>query len=208
MATALAAEAASPVTLVTLPDSPNGVLSGCAVTAATSALSVSIASGVVLIRRAAVTVAAQGVMLFPSDPVLSRWDFIAVNARGQAIAVTGQASTVPAFPALPVGLALLAAVYIEAGLATVVSGSILDKRVIGITSANSGTATVADGTSTIVVSHGLSATPTIVLTTPNGDPGGAWWVTTKTSTQFTINLAVARAGSALTVDWHAQVSAG
>ncbi len=56
-------------------------------------------------------------------------------------------------------------------------------------SVNSGTATVTAATS-VVVAHGLTATPTQVQVTPQGNPGGAWWVSAPTATSFMINIAV------------------
>lgn len=74
----------------------------------------------------------------------------------------------------------------------------------GYVTENSGTAATAAAT-TVVVNHGLATTPTRVIVTPQGDPGGRWWVSTKTSTQFTINLEVS---GTITFDWKAQVGEG
>jgi parallel beta-helix repeat protein len=63
----------------------------------------------------------------------------------------------------------------------------------------SGTASTSSST-TVVVTHGLSTTPTRIILTPRGNPGGAWWATALTSTQFTITLAVS---GTVTFDWRA-----
>lgn len=61
-------------------------------------------------------------------------------------------------------------------------------RAVG-TSVATGTATVNAGMS-VTVTHGLDVAPTDVQLTPQGNPGGAYWVSNVTSTQLTINLAV------------------
>jgi len=56
-------------------------------------------------------------------------------------------------------------------------------------SVNSGTATITAATS-VVVPHGLTATPVQIQVTPQGNPGGVWWVSTVGATSFQINIAV------------------
>ena len=64
---------------------------------------------------------------------------------------------------------------------------------------SSGTATIADSSTTEVVAHGLAATPVVVIATPGGDE--RIWITTIGGTNFTVN----RSGStgALVFYWRA-----
>ena len=75
----------------------------------------------------------------------------------------------------------------------------------GFTTENSGSASVASGATTATVTHGLSYTPSIndIVITPQGNWGSCanWWVSSPTSTQFTINCSVAPGGSGLTFGW-------
>jgi hypothetical protein len=66
-----------------------------------------------------------------------------------------------------------------------------------------GSATVAAGTTTVVVTHGLNLASYAVSITPTGNnPGAVYWITAKTPTQFTINLSVAApAGTGAPFDW-------
>lgn len=78
---------------------------------------------------------------------------------------------------------------------------------------NSGVATVASGSTTIVVSHGLAsntntAPPTAkdIIVTPTNDLGSAtkFWVSAVTATTFTISVDTAPGGSGATFAWQAQ----
>jgi len=74
----------------------------------------------------------------------------------------------------------------------------------GYITENSGTATVANGDTTVVVSHGLSVTPTRVqLTATLWSNAAKAWVTTKTATQFTINVDADPGAGTATFDWRA-----
>lgn len=63
---------------------------------------------------------------------------------------------------------------------------------IGFITENSGTATVANGATTAVVTHGLDVTPVAgdVVVTPTNNLGNAtkFWIDTYTATQFTIHV--------------------
>ena len=72
----------------------------------------------------------------------------------------------------------------------------------------SGTATVASGATTIVVTHGLARTPDHVYISPRENPTNAvafWWVDTIGATQFTINVNANPGASGLDFDWRAIV---
>lgn len=77
---------------------------------------------------------------------------------------------------------------------------------IGYKTENSGTATVLNATTSIVVSHGLATTPTRVQVTPTSNPTNPvsfWWVDTLTTTQFTIHVNANPGASNLTFNWRA-----
>lgn len=83
-----------------------------------------------------------------------------------------------------------------------------DKGIIikGIRSKNSGQAVVAISTSSIVVTHNLGATPSVVTVSPNGDIGSGvrWWVGVRTATTFTITTSAALAAATLFY-WSAEI---
>jgi parallel beta-helix repeat protein len=77
----------------------------------------------------------------------------------------------------------------------------------GYITENSGTATIASGQTTIVVTHGLATTPTAddIMVNPTNGMGNAskFWVNTLTSTQFTINVDVDPGADTATFCWKA-----
>ena len=74
----------------------------------------------------------------------------------------------------------------------------------------SGTATVANGTTSIAVTHNSGTTPSVgdILVTPTNNLGVAtkFWISTITSTQFTINVDVNPGASTATFAWQVNVS--
>jgi len=66
-----------------------------------------------------------------------------------------------------------------------------------------GTATIPAGSTSVTVNHGLAAAPKKVLVTPAGNLG-AVWVSSITSTSFTINCSTAPTADT-TVYWYAEV---
>ena len=94
------------------------------------------------------------------------------------------------------------------GAATIVPGGGSTGTIIrnntGYITENSGTATVASGDTTVVVSHGLSVAPDrVTLTATLWSNAAKAWVTTKTATQFTINVDADPGASTATFDWRA-----
>lgn len=78
----------------------------------------------------------------------------------------------------------------------------------GFVTEASGTATIASGATTVVITHGLSVTPTADDITVNfAEQGtndyGRWWISTITSTQFTINVSADPGASNLDLAWRA-----
>jgi hypothetical protein len=80
---------------------------------------------------------------------------------------------------------------------------------IGFVTENSGTATVSNGDTTVVVTHGLSVTPVAgnVIVVPGSDMGSAtdFFVGTYTSTQFTITVNT-NPGKDVAFVWQARVT--
>lgn len=64
-----------------------------------------------------------------------------------------------------------------------------------------GTSTVTNGNTTVVVTHALGVASYQISLTPTTDPGGRYWVSGKSATQFTINLQVAAPVAGVSFDW-------
>ena len=80
----------------------------------------------------------------------------------------------------------------------------------GFVTENSGTGTIASGTTSAVITHGLGVTPTLDdLSIIFGEQGtadyGRWWISTITSTQFTLNVSADVGVSNLDFAWRAVV---
>jgi len=78
------------------------------------------------------------------------------------------------------------------------------RRNIGFITENSGLATIPNGSSSVVVNHGLAAAPSVVKLTGTHSEVKDCWVTNPTSTQFTIN-APAAVSADRDVYWQAEV---
>jgi hypothetical protein len=80
---------------------------------------------------------------------------------------------------------------------------------IGYVTENSGAATVANGATTVVVTHGLSVTPSLsnIAVTPTNNLGNAakFWISTVTATQFTINVNADPGATTATFVWLARM---
>lgn len=73
----------------------------------------------------------------------------------------------------------------------------------GSLSSGYGNATMNVASTSTVVTHNLTGTPTTINITPHGNIGN-FWVSNITATQFTINCSVAPVGNTV-VSWHARV---
>lgn len=84
------------------------------------------------------------------------------------------------------------------------------KDIGGYTTENSGTATIASGATSIVVTHGLAATPTRVFINPTNSMGSAanFYVDTLTATQFTIHTDVDPGATTSIFNWRAVIGEG
>lgn len=83
---------------------------------------------------------------------------------------------------------------------------------IGWTTETSGTATVLSGTTSVVVTHGLSQSPAVsgrdISVTPTNSLGNAakFWISTVGATTFTINVNVDPGAATATFVWNAQIT--
>jgi len=85
------------------------------------------------------------------------------------------------------------------GNMSISSGNIVSEN-IGFTTEKRGSATITAGTS-VDVTHGLAGTPTIVTVTPRSIGYGAYAVTARNSTTFTITVSTS---GTYTFDWYAE----
>lgn len=80
---------------------------------------------------------------------------------------------------------------------------------LGAKSEASGTATVANGSTTVAVNHGLSFTPALkdIQVTPTNSLGNAakYWIASPTSTQFTIAVNADPGATTATFAWQAHI---
>lgn len=138
--------------------------------------------------------AGSGVLSYSAGGSATNWEYLVISFKVQT---TFSALSVLFSPSTGT-----AGTFYLGGLKILVNG----KKYVA---KNSGTATVANGATTVVVSHGLTATPTRVqLTATLWSSAAKAWVTTKTATQFTINVnADPGAGTAI-FDWEASVGEG
>ena len=65
----------------------------------------------------------------------------------------------------------------------------------------SGSATVPNTNTTLVVNHGLGVVSYRIALVPTIDPGGRYWVTNKTASSFQINLQIAAPVGGITFDY-------
>ncbi len=93
---------------------------------------------------------------------------------------------------------------LDAGTNTIIAGN------PGFLTHNSGTATVLNTTTSIVVNHGLATTPALadIKVTPTNNLGSAakFWISTVTSTQFTINVNADPGAGTATFVWNAEIT--
>jgi hypothetical protein len=92
-------------------------------------------------------------------------------------------------------------------LETIGPGSLIrDNK--GYVKDNSGVATIPAGATSVVVNHGLSATPTLrdISVTPTTDFGaGSFWISAPTATQFRINCTGLKPNVAISFAWKASL---
>ena len=74
---------------------------------------------------------------------------------------------------------------------------------IGYITVKSSTATIASGSTSVTVSHGMSCTPRKVFITPLAQPSGQLWVSDITNTSFIIRISSAPSAN-LPVAWYAE----
>lgn len=101
------------------------------------------------------------------------------------------------------GVAPTVALIESAGTGTIVRNN------IGWVTENTGTATVASGSTTVAVNHGLESSPALknISVTPTNSLGNAakFWISGITATQFTINVNADPGGTTATFVWNARM---
>lgn len=107
----------------------NGVVSGCAVTQGTG-MAPNVASGSVQVGGAAATVTGGTVTVTTADATNPRFDLVVVNSSGTKSVTAGTAAATPVFPAIPATSVVLAAIYVGAGVTSIMTADIIDKRSI------------------------------------------------------------------------------
>lgn len=154
-----------------------------------------------------------GIVITTPDAVIT--NNVVRNAGSHGIRVSGEMSRVVGNEIRDIsgwGINLLAAVtgvvITDNRIANASSGGItglqadtLVRRNVGHITEAFGSATIADGSATAVVTHNVKGAPAAVTLTARGNE--AVWVSARTSTTFTIS----RSGTAgaLIVDWQAQI---
>lgn len=112
-------------------DATTGVVSGCAVTNHPAARSVDVAAGVICSAGVPLPVTAvSGLAIAAADPTSPRFDLVVASAAGVLSVIAGQAAAHPAFPLIPAGTVVLAAVLVGANVSVIAANAIVDKRVI------------------------------------------------------------------------------
>lgn len=108
-----------------------GVLSGCEVSAQGSPdMTVAVASGVVMIDGARVTVTGANGTISTADSSNPRFDIVSINSSGTIVVTAGTPAIRPVFPAVPANSAALAAVHVPASDTAIQSSQIVDKHMV------------------------------------------------------------------------------
>lgn len=133
------------------------------------------------------------------------------TALGSNVAYVSDCNLVGPFSDSPLVLSNLLFARVRGGnivgTPTIVSVTTLKiNEVNGYVTENNGTATVASGSTSIAVSHGLSYTPSLneISIEPTNNLGNAtkWWKSSPTSSQFTINVDVDPGATTATFTWN------
>lgn len=113
-----------------------GVLTGCAVTAG-AGMTCTVAAGTITYAddTTAVAVAGGSVTIEAAHGTLPRFDLVMVDDSGNTVNPVagngkGTAAAEPVFPTIPANRVVLAAVYIPAAVASILSTYLIDKRVM------------------------------------------------------------------------------
>lgn len=105
-----------------------GVIEGCAPTDGASGLEIDIAEGLVQIDGEYQRVAAATVTPGAADGTNPRFDLVTVDKSGTLAVVAGTAAANPVYPAIPADEIVICIAYIDAGVTTLASADITDKR--------------------------------------------------------------------------------
>lgn len=173
----------------------DGVLSGLAVTAqGTPDMTVAVAAGQVRIGGYFPYFTAANATISAADSTNPRIDLVSIDYNGTVTVTAGTAASAPVAPALPANSVPLAQVYVSAGVTSIGSSRIIDKRVVvpdsydvtaeclgfstsGTAATASGSVTeacfavTANGTYVLANSAGSSAHPGILSVSTGGTSG-------------------------------------
>ncbi len=113
-------------------DVNSGVVSGCTPTANGTGLGVNVASGVVVVNGAVVSVSPStpAVTLTAADGTNPRVDLVHVNSSGTVAKTDGTAASSPVAPALPANVVLLAEIHLPASTTTLANTHVSDKIIV------------------------------------------------------------------------------
>ena len=129
-ATAIAAPDSEDFDIIVSGFAQTGVESGLAATVAGTDMNVSLSAGSVRIANGIYSIAAGTATIGAANATLARFDLICATTGGTVAVTAGVAAANPVFPAVPATSVALYAVYVPAASTTVVSGRVIDKRVV------------------------------------------------------------------------------
>jgi hypothetical protein len=108
-----------------------GVVSGLAVTTS-SLMTLAVSAGSAWFPTSTASYAGGTVTIGTANGSNPRIDLVTLSSAGSAVVTAGTAAAHPVFPLIPANSALLAAVWVDTAVTTIVSGAIIDKRIIGV----------------------------------------------------------------------------
>ena len=174
----------------------DGVVSGCAVTS-NSNMAPSVAAGTVQIGAAQVAVSGGTVTVTAADGTNPRKDLVVVNNAGAKSVVAGTPASSPLCAAIPANSVVLAMIYVGAGVTTIETADLTDKRclvtALPISLVNGGAAAaltasvggiVYSAASSLVVLAGTATAQQMLQSGANAAPA---WSTTTWPATTTIN---------------------
>lgn len=137
-----------------------------------------------------------------------------INITGNVIEKRGGSGLLNAIQSNGVGVISSNTLYSDVtgayGTLGIAAPSATIRNNVGYVTENSGTATVANSSTSIVVNHGLATTPTRVFVTPTNSMGNStkFYVDSLTPTQFTIHTDLDPGETTAIFNWRAVVGEG
>lgn len=124
------------VAIIAAGHSPTGVVTGAAVTAqATPNMTVAVAAGLARVVGRRVAVAGGTATIGAANATNPRHDLVTIDTAGTLAVVAGTPAPItstsePAYPAIPAGRLVLAAIYVPAAATAITTSMVTDKRVL------------------------------------------------------------------------------